>query len=84
MTSPTPTRKPHPLTRAETTAFADSVRAILADPDANLSRDARLRWEGALTALEAVLGRAASLTSDTTTADLIFTPTGKTRPVTHR
>jgi len=55
---------PRPLTRVETAAFADSIRALLADPDANLSRDARLRWEGALTAIEAVLGKAPSLFAD--------------------
>jgi len=55
-----------PLTRAETAAFADSIRALLADPDANLGRDARLRWEGALTAVEAVLGKAPSLATDDT------------------
>jgi len=59
VTKPKP--KPRPFTRAETAAFADSIRALLGDTDANLSRDARLRWEGALTALEAVLGKAPSL-----------------------
>ncbi len=44
------------MTVAKTTALAESIRAILADPDAALSPQARARWEGALTALEWVLG----------------------------
>ena len=36
--------------------LAKSIRQLLDDPDAYLTRDARLRWEGALTALETVLG----------------------------
>ncbi len=53
-----------PLTRAEIAKLSDSVRQLLADPDARLSRDARLRWEGALTALETVLGQAPTLGRD--------------------
>ena len=50
-----------PLTRSEVTLFADHVRALLDDPDANLTRNARLRWEGVLTAVEYVLGMTPSL-----------------------
>jgi hypothetical protein len=50
-----------PLRRPEIEKFAESIRALLADTDANPSRDARLRWEGALTALERVLGQEPSL-----------------------
>jgi hypothetical protein len=56
-------RRRRPLSRAETVAFAESIRALLADPT-NLSRDARLRWEGALTGLEAVLGQDPTLGRD--------------------
>jgi hypothetical protein len=49
------------LSRDEVAKLADSVRRLLADPDTRLSRDARLRWEGALTALETVLGQAPTL-----------------------
>ena len=52
-----------PVTRSEFAAFAESVRALLTDPDANLSRSARLRWEGALTAVEYLLGMTPSLIS---------------------
>ncbi len=50
-----------PLTRSEQERLMVSLRSILDDPDANLSRDARLRWEGALTALEVVLGERPTL-----------------------
>ena len=53
-----------PLTRSEVTALAEHVRALLHDPDANLTRNARLRWEGALTAVEYVLGRTPTLISE--------------------
>ncbi len=53
-----------PLTRSEISALADQVRALLHDPDANLSRSARLRWEGALTAIEYVLGVTSTLISE--------------------
>jgi hypothetical protein len=52
-----------PLTRGQVEALADEVRSILADPDAGLSTSARLRWQGALTALEVVLGERPSLAS---------------------
>jgi hypothetical protein len=50
-----------PFTRVEVERFAESVRALLADPDAGLSSDGRLRWEGALAALEAVLREPSTL-----------------------
>ncbi|MGO9198700.1 MAG: hypothetical protein ACLQK4_16435 [Acidimicrobiales bacterium] len=37
---------------------------MLRDPDARLSTSARLRWEGALTAIKAVLGIAPSLVTE--------------------
>jgi hypothetical protein len=46
------------LTRAEVEEMADAIAALLADPGAGLSPVARARWEGALTAVEVVLGRA--------------------------
>ena len=48
------------LTRAQIAKLADDIRGVLADPDA-LTRDARLRWEGALTALDLVLGNESTL-----------------------
>jgi hypothetical protein len=42
----------------------ERIRQLLADPDARLSGPTRARWEGALTALEAVLGEAPSLFDD--------------------
>jgi hypothetical protein len=53
------------LSRAEINRLADSIHFLLDDPDARLTRDARLRWEGALTALEAVLGVRPRLSPDT-------------------
>jgi hypothetical protein len=50
-----------PLARVEIERMADAARSLLGDPDAGLSRDARLRWEGALTAIEVVLGERPSL-----------------------
>jgi hypothetical protein len=41
--------------------LAEEIRALLAEPQAALSRDARLRWEGAVTILEVVLGDRPSL-----------------------
>ena len=35
-----------PLTRAETEDLAARIAELLADPDAGLSPNARLRWEG--------------------------------------
>ena len=53
-----------PLTRAEVGELTERIRQLLADPDAHLSGSTRQRWEGALTALEAVLGEAPSLVDD--------------------
>lgn len=49
------------LTWAEVEAAADAIVELLADPAADLTHDARLRWEGALTALEIIAGRVPSL-----------------------
>jgi hypothetical protein len=49
------------LTRAQIAKLADDIRGVLADPGADLTRDARLRWEGALTALDLVLGNESTL-----------------------
>ena len=54
-------RVARPMTRPEIEKFADSVRAVLADPDAGLNEFERRRWEGALAALEAVLGEPSTL-----------------------
>ena len=45
----------------EVEKFAESIRALLADPDADLNDPVRRRWEGALSALEAVLGQESTL-----------------------
>ncbi len=47
------------MNEGEAKVLAASIRCLLTDPDAALTRDARLRWEGALTALEVVLGEVA-------------------------
>lgn len=52
------------LTRSETEKLAEALRAILADPDAGLNDHTRRRWEGALAALEAVLGEDSTLVAD--------------------
>ncbi len=44
--------------------MAEGVQALLADSDVGLSPDRRLRWEGALAALEAVLGQRSSLVDE--------------------
>lgn len=45
-----------PLPRHEVEKLADALRDLLADPDAGLKDNERRRWEGALVALEVVLG----------------------------
>lgn len=50
-----------PMTRAEIEQLANSIRTLLADPDAGINEPMRRRWEGALAALEAVLGERSSL-----------------------
>lgn len=45
-------------------ALAASITELLADPGAGLSPVARARWEGALTAVEVVLGRAPTAAGD--------------------
>lgn len=44
------------LSWTEVEQLAASVRALLADPHAGLTEHERRRWEGALVALEVVLG----------------------------
>lgn len=51
------------LPMTEIRHLAADIRAMLDDADAGLSRDARLRWEGALTVLEVVLWERSSLAS---------------------
>jgi hypothetical protein len=58
------TKPPKPLTKADIVALADDIRDLLADPDAGLTATTRARWEGALAALEAVLGLRSSLIED--------------------
>jgi hypothetical protein len=50
-----------PLNRPEIEELARSVRAFLADPDSGLNEPLRRRWQGALIALETVLGERTSL-----------------------
>ena len=52
------------LRRGEIEDLAESVRALLADPEADLNEPMRRRWEGSLAALEAVLGERSSLVED--------------------
>ncbi len=49
------------LERAEVERLANEIRALLMDAQSGLSRDARRRWEGAVTSLEVVLGERPSL-----------------------
>ena len=49
------------MRRVEIEDLTASIRALLADPDAGLNEPMRRRWEGALAALEAVLGEETSL-----------------------
>jgi hypothetical protein len=53
-----------PMTRREIAALATSIRAVLDGPDAGLTEPMRRRWEGALAATEAILGRPSSLLAD--------------------
>jgi hypothetical protein len=50
-----------PLRRAEIEQLANSIRTLLAETDADINGPMQRRWEGALTALEAVLGERSSL-----------------------
>ena len=50
-----------PMRRSDVEELAVSIRALLADPDADINEPLRRRWEGALVALEAVLGEKTSL-----------------------
>jgi hypothetical protein len=49
------------MRRTEIEALAASIREALSDPDAQINEPLRRRWEGALVALEAVLGESSSL-----------------------
>ena len=59
-----------PMRSTEIANFADSIRALLADPDSGLSELDRRRWEGALAALEVVLGHRTSLVDNFDLDDL--------------
>ncbi len=50
--------------RGEIEELAASIRHLLDDPDADLTEPLRRRWEGALVALEVVLGVRSSLAED--------------------
>ncbi len=56
-----------PMRRGEIEQLARSIRALLADPEADLNEPMRRRWEGALAALEAVLGERSFLVEDLVT-----------------
>ena len=58
------------MSQNEIEALTESVRALLADPHVDLKDPVRRRWEGALAALEAVLGEEPSLV-DELGADLL-------------
>jgi hypothetical protein len=49
------------MPRGEIEQLAMSIRALLAQPDAGVNEPLRRRWEGALVALEVVLGEKSSL-----------------------
>lgn len=49
------------MRRAEIEALAASIRAAMSDPDSQINEPLRRRWEGALVALEVVLGESSSL-----------------------
>jgi len=49
------------MRRSEIEALAASIKALLTDPDSGLNDPLRRRWEGALAALETVLGDESSL-----------------------
>ena len=49
------------MRRSEIENLAASIQALLADPDGDINEPLRRRWEGALIALEAVLGERTSL-----------------------
>jgi len=50
-----------PLSRGEIQRLLESIRTLLTDPDSGLNEHSRRRWEGALAALEVVLGERSSL-----------------------
>ena len=58
------------MTLREIEKFAASIRALLADPGAGLNDPVRRRWEGALSALEEVLGQEPSLVETETALHL--------------
>ena len=50
-----------PMRRSEIEELAASIRALLTHPDGGINGPLRRRWEGALVALEVVLGEESSL-----------------------
>ena len=59
------------MRRSEIEELSASITALLADPEADLNEPMRRRWEGALVALEAVLGHRTSSLVDNFPADLL-------------
>lgn len=53
-----------PMGRGEIEELAGSIRSMLDDPEADLNELMQRRWEGALAALDAVLGERSSLVED--------------------
>lgn len=53
-----------PMSPDEIGELAVSIRDLLSDPDGGLTDPLRRRWEGALVALEIVLGSRSSLATD--------------------
>ncbi len=58
------------MTRAEIARFADALALVLADGEVGMTEAERLRNEGALTALEIVLGRSPSLVESGVAAEI--------------
>jgi len=59
-----------PMRRSEIEKLAQSIRVVLTDTDADINELQRRRWEGALVALEVVLGERTSLV-DNSDVDLL-------------
>jgi hypothetical protein len=49
------------MSQTEIEGLASSIRALLDEPEAHLNEPTKRRWEGALAALEAVLGERSTL-----------------------
>ena len=67
------------LNRAEIEQLANSIRTLLADPDADINEPMRRRWESALAALEALLGERSSLV-DNLGSDLLKSQDSRSTP----